>query len=235
MNDRVNLANLLSVTVDEIQQSWHVILIYSGLIVVLSSGLFGLIGATDYGFLGSDVWAGAGSPSTTGSTVILGVLAALGFQILTSFYLLAGMFHRTTSPSFDALLPFIGITILYWIAIGIGFVLLIIPGIIFTVRFVPLLPIVLSQKGPALDAFGKSFDMTDGRGWSIFGAYVIFYIALMVVSGIMTGFSALLGPWGIVLAEAFQTLLSTIIFTALSVGAYRLMIDDTQGLSQIFE
>ncbi|WP_108791176.1 glycerophosphoryl diester phosphodiesterase membrane domain-containing protein [Erythrobacter sp. Alg231-14] len=235
MNDRVNLASLLSVTVDEIQQSWQVILIYSALILVISAAMFGVIGATENGFIGSDVWNVFRSRAATGSTVIIGALAAVAFQILASFYLLAGMFHRSTSPSFDTLLPFIGITILSWLVIGIGFLLLIIPGIIFIVRLTPLLPIVLSQEGPSFDAFGKSWDMTDGRGWSIFGAYVILYIALLVVSGIMTGLSALLGPWGMVLAEGFQTLLSSIIFTALSVGAYRLMIDDTQDLSQIFE
>lgn len=57
--------------------------------------------------------------------------------------------------------------------VGIGFVFLIIPGIILAVRlsFVPLL--VMDKKMDAVAAVEKSWTMTSGYGWKIFGLFLM--------------------------------------------------------------
>ena len=69
--------------------------------------------------------------------------------------------------------------ILVFAIIGIGFVLLIVPAIIFACKlaFVPYL--VTDQKMDAVEAIKKSWEMTKGHSWTIFGMGIMsFFIAL---------------------------------------------------------
>jgi uncharacterized membrane protein len=69
--------------------------------------------------------------------------------------------------------------VLVSIIIGIGIVLLIVPGIIFACRlaFVPFL--VMDQKLEPIEAIKKSWEMTQGYGWTIFAmAIMSFFIAI---------------------------------------------------------
>ena len=58
--------------------------------------------------------------------------------------------------------------LLLGLIIGIGFILLIVPGIIFACKlaFVPFL--VMDEKMTAVDAIRKSWEMTRGFSWTIF-------------------------------------------------------------------
>jgi len=69
--------------------------------------------------------------------------------------------------------------ILVFLIIGLGFVCLIIPGIIFTCKlaFVPYL--MMDEKIDATEAIRRSWAMTKGFGWTIFGmGFVSFFIAI---------------------------------------------------------
>jgi uncharacterized membrane protein len=69
--------------------------------------------------------------------------------------------------------------ILVWAIIGIGLVLLIVPGIIFACRlaFVPYL--VMDGKIEAVESISKSWEMTKGYSWTIFAMGIAsFFIAL---------------------------------------------------------
>ena len=70
-------------------------------------------------------------------------------------------------------------SILVSVIVGIGIVLLIVPGIIFACKlvFVPFL--VMDRKMEAIEAVKKSWEMTKGYSWTIFGmAVVSFFIAI---------------------------------------------------------
>jgi hypothetical protein len=78
--------------------------------------------------------------------------------------------------------------ILVSIIVGIGIVLLIVPGIIFACRlaFVPF--IVMDQKLEAIEAIKKSWEMTEGYSWTIFGmAIMSFFIAIAGVICFIVG------------------------------------------------
>jgi uncharacterized membrane protein len=63
---------------------------------------------------------------------------------------------------------------------GIGFVLVIVPGIIFACRlsFVPYL--VMDKGLDPVAAIEKSWFMTRGHGWRIFGMYVLIFVMCIV-------------------------------------------------------
>jgi hypothetical protein len=78
--------------------------------------------------------------------------------------------------------------ILVGVIVGIGFVLLIVPGIIFACRlaFVPF--IVMDEKLEPIEAIKKSWEMTRGYSWTIFGmAIASFFIAIAGIICLVVG------------------------------------------------
>lgn len=70
-------------------------------------------------------------------------------------------------------------SLLVTVIVGIGFVLLVVPGIIFACRlaFVPYL--VIDKNYKAVDAISKSWEMTKGFAWTIFLMGLLsFFIAI---------------------------------------------------------
>jgi uncharacterized membrane protein len=69
--------------------------------------------------------------------------------------------------------------ILVSIIVSIGFVLLIVPGIIFACRLAFVSYLVMDEKMEAIEAIKKSWEMTRGYSWTIFGmAIMSFFICL---------------------------------------------------------
>jgi uncharacterized membrane protein len=69
--------------------------------------------------------------------------------------------------------------ILVGVIVGIGIVLLIVPGIIFACRLAFVSYLVMDQKMEAIEAVKKSWEMTRGYSWTIFGmAIMSFFIAI---------------------------------------------------------
>ncbi len=64
--------------------------------------------------------------------------------------------------------------------IGIGFMLLIIPGIIFACRLVFVPYIVMDRNLDAVKAVEKSWKMTAGHGWKIFGMGVLSFFIIVL-------------------------------------------------------
>jgi uncharacterized membrane protein len=63
--------------------------------------------------------------------------------------------------------------VLVSIIVGIGIVLLIVPGIIFACRLAFVGYLVMDQKMEAIEAVKKSWEMTRGYSWTIFGMSVM--------------------------------------------------------------
>ena len=142
------------------------------------------------------------------------------------------------SPGFDRFLPFVGIYILSLIGIVFGLVLLIIPGIMLMVRWTPLMSLVVDRQSGAFDAFGDSWEMTRGRGWSIFGAAIILAILMAIASAVLNGLALFGGSGGTIIASAVQAVtdqVSTVLFAGFAVGAWRLMRDNREDLAEVFE
>jgi len=84
----------------------------------------------------------------------------------------------------SAALPFVGpvalASILASIGIGIGFVLIIVPGLILLTFWSLIVPeIVIGGAGP-LESFGRSWRTVRGYAWNVFGTYVLVFLILIV-------------------------------------------------------
>ncbi|MDE1855315.1 MAG: hypothetical protein KGH57_03300 [Candidatus Micrarchaeota archaeon] len=92
---------------------------------------------------------------------------------------------KAAGQAMNRYLPFLFTLIVVAIAVGIGYVLLIIPGIYLTVKL-SLAPVeaVVGRKG-VVDSLSASWHATDGNFWSIFLAILLMLVVVLVISGIL--------------------------------------------------
>jgi len=89
------------------------------------------------------------------------------------------------------LVPLIIVGFLFAVAVGIGFILLVVPGIILMVMWSVAGPAVVVERDGVGRAFGRSQELTKGVRWKIFGLFLVLlviYILLFTVLGVI-GFS----------------------------------------------
>ena len=85
----------------------------------------------------------------------------------------------------SAALPFVGAvaiaSILAAIGIGIGFILIIVPGLILLTFWSLIVPEIVIGGSGALDSFSRSWRTVRGYGWNVFGTLVMVWIILIAV------------------------------------------------------
>jgi hypothetical protein len=107
------------------------------------------------------------------------------------------------------ILPLIGAGILAGIAIGIGLILLIVPGLILLTIWAVIAPVIVVEKSPVMAAFGRSRELVRGNGWNVFGAIVVAFL-IVIIGGIVFGAIAAAIADGPLLRIVFSALASTI-------------------------
>src|SRR5205085_116663 len=96
----------------------------------------------------------------------------------------------TTGDLFRSAAPFIGPLIgngiLKGIAVGIGFIALIVPGLILLTIWAVTGPAIVVERRGAIEAFGRSRELVKGDGWPVFGVIVVVFLIGLVIS-LLTG------------------------------------------------
>src|SRR5207237_1179714 len=69
------------------------------------------------------------------------------------------------------------------IAIGIGFLLLIVPGLFLLTIWSMLVPVIVLEGLSAGDSFTRSREIVRGNGWSVFGLIVVTFLLVGGVGG----------------------------------------------------
>jgi hypothetical protein len=127
------------------------------------------------------------------------------------------------SEGFKRLGAALGIAILSGIGIFLGLILLIVPGLILGAMWAVAVPAAVIEKRSSTAALSRSQELTSGRRWRVFGAYVVSLLLLwvgdMVVEGalgVVAGFNSTashLGLWAFsALFEAFTACLVTTLY-----------------------
>ena len=83
-------------------------------------------------------------------------------------------------------LPLLAASLLFGMGVGLGMVLLLVPGIILAVMWAVLIPVLVENRG-VFAAFGRSRALTRGNRWRIFGLFLIAVIAAGFVQAVLTG------------------------------------------------
>lgn len=159
--------------------------------------------------------------------VILGLLAAIvrlaGHALYTGFVVNLvqdvrdGRRDQTIGDLFSAaspaILSLIVFGILFGLGVGIGFLLLIVPGLfLLTFWSVGAPAIVVEGIGP-LEAFGRSWRMVRGNAWSVFGVLLIIFLIVLVISFILSAIATPIGDGALIVASIVSAALTAPIFS----------------------
>jgi hypothetical protein len=86
---------------------------------------------------------------------------------------------RSVEPVFW---PLVAVSILFGVGVGIGFIFLIVPGLILMVIWSVVAPVTVLERPSVFNAFGRSRELVRGNGWNVFGVIVLVFLAVVVVS-----------------------------------------------------
>ncbi len=78
-------------------------------------------------------------------------------------------------------LPVLGLYILWFLGVGLGWLLLLVPGLIVMTMWSAAMPVLIGENIGVIAAFGRSRELTRGSRWSIFGTLFIFVIAIYAI------------------------------------------------------
>ena len=89
---------------------------------------------------------------------------------------------ETVRAATPFLAPVAGASILAGIAITIGLILIIVPGLYLITIWAVIVPVIVLEGAGVFAAFGRSQQLVRGRGWHVFGTLVLTWIILLVVN-----------------------------------------------------
>lgn len=138
------------------------------------------------------------SSDNNGAAIALAVLglatAVIGATWLQGAFVYAvqdardGTFDASLSQIFGrvapSILPLLGAGLLAGIGIAIGFLLLIVPGFILLTIWSVIAPVVVIEKRPVFEAFGRSRALVRGYGWTVF--------FIVIITGLLSGIASAL-------------------------------------------
>ncbi len=94
----------------------------------------------------------------------------------------AGQLLRAIGPVFG---PLIVVGVLAAIGIGIGFTLLLVPGLILLTIWAVVAPVVVLERPGVFASFGRSRELVRGNGWQTFGVVLVLAVLIEIVVAIV--------------------------------------------------
>jgi hypothetical protein len=142
-----------------------------------------------------------------------------------------------------SVIPVIIGSILLSLGIMIGFVFLIVPGIILALMWWVYIPAIVVEGKSIIEAFGRSRELTRGRRWHLLGLVIVLIILMIVISVIANLLIVIIasqgGLAGEIISYVFNALLTAYISVLVAVGYYYLRAEkegiDVNEIARIFD
>jgi hypothetical protein len=123
----------------------------------------------------------------------------------------------TISTAAPFVLPVAGASLLAAIGIGIGLVILVVPGLILLTYWSLIVPSIVVGESGAMASFGRSWRAISGHFWQAFGTYVLVFL-------IWVAFSIVLGLALLAVPTAVRSFVSSVIAGTLLAPFYALVV-----------
>ena len=159
--------------------------------------------------------------SVTGNVVLQIVAAFVGIaaSVLYAGYVVKlvqdvrdGRRDLSVGELFSHAAPYIGTLILAGIlagfAIAIGFVLIIVPGLILLTIWSVIAPSIVVEDKGVIESFGRSRELVRGHGWPVFGAIVLAFLIVVAVGIVAAAIGTSIGDGGQVVLQAVANVLT---------------------------
>ena len=102
-------------------------------------------------------------------------------------------------------------SIIYGLVVGIGLVLLVIPGVYFFVRFIFVPQAVVLEGKSVGAAFGRSSQLVQGSWWRVFGIALVVYLIVAIIIGVVA--SIVVG--GLVVGSVVGAAIAAVVVSAI--------------------
>ena len=162
---------------------------------------------------------------------IVGLVA--GFVLCRTLVEKAGLLRPGVSKGFGS---YFGLALLSNIATVVGFVLLIVPGVLLLVRWLPAFGFLLGDGENVDQSLSSSWRRTQGHFWALFlGALVLLPVLFISTAAYAMVEEVQDAPTTVAFVIANLALyVSTAAWTAYGIAAYALLKDDRDELSGVF-
>jgi hypothetical protein len=90
----------------------------------------------------------------------------------------------------------IGAGILWGLGVGLGLLLLIVPGLFLLTIWAVIAPVIVLERTGVIAAFGRSRDLVRGNGWQVFGTIILFFLIFFFAALILSAIGAAFGDVG---------------------------------------
>jgi hypothetical protein len=154
--------------------------------------------------------------------LLAGIVRLAGYALYTGFVVRLvedvrdGRRDQTAGDLFSAAAPaiasLIAFGILYSIGVGIGLILVIVPGLILlTLWSVGAPAIVVERIGP-IDAFGRSWRLVRGDAWSVFATLLVVLLIVIAIGVVLGVIATPIGNGATVVASIISSVITAPIF-----------------------
>ncbi len=176
----------------------------------------------------------------TGLLGVLGALLALVVSLVGAFLLQAalvkavddvrdGRADLSLTDTLSAARPHLGrvvaASVLAGIAIGVGFVLLIVPGLYLLTIWCLIVPVIVLERAGIGSAFSRSRELVRGNGWNVLGVIILAFLLLLGVNIVLAIILAALpnGVRGVISGIVSGTLTAPYTALVLTLSYFRLL------------
>jgi len=122
------------------------------------------------------------------SVITAQLASAASFQALSTSYLGGEAdWKETLRFALKKLWPLLWLGFLHALCLGIGFVLLIVPGVYLYAAFSVAVPVLLLENVRGASALGRSRRLVTGRWWPVAAVLLLTTILSSIISGAVTG------------------------------------------------
>lgn len=176
-------------TADTISQAFSIYGQQAGVLLPVAFGLFLLVAVVS-GLLGGELVLipVVLAVSTIASTLYQGMVVELVHDVQDGRRdSSVGQLLRSAAP---VLLTLIVAGFLAGLGIGIGFLLLIVPGLILLTIWSVIAPAIVVERKGVFEAFGRSRELVKGHGWQVFGVIVTVLLIVIVVRIVFSAIAA---------------------------------------------
>jgi hypothetical protein len=98
------------------------------------------------------------------------------------------------SRAFGRVVPIFGVSLVYGVAVGLGSLLLLVPGIMIACAWYLSVPITTVERLGVGASLRRSGELTRGYRWSIFGMFLLVTLLGVVITLVLAGVLTALGP-----------------------------------------
>ncbi|MCL5319218.1 MAG: hypothetical protein M1503_13315 [Thaumarchaeota archaeon] len=124
----------------------------------------------------------------------------------------------------------IAVSLVTSLLIGVGFILLIAPGVILAVIFSLTIPVVMIERRGALESLSRSQRLVDGHWKKTFGLLLMVGVLIAVVSLLTVIFSRPPSPLAIVLGTTIGSVIDPIYFISITVLYHSMVTREHVGI-----